>query len=288
MSAQAISVTSVTKSYGKVVALSGIDLEVSKGSIVGLVGANGAGKTTLIRLLVGAIRPDSGELQVLGLDPFTDRRSVRAGIGYMPQSPVLYADLTVRENIVFFARGHLSNGLEQRVDSVLDFVDLRDASDRQVRALSGGQQQRVSLAASLVHEPQMVFLDEPTAGVDPELRHTFWQRFRELADSGVTLVVSTHQMDEVVHCDRVVLLRSGTVLAHATPSELFSSGGAVIRIHRGADVVQYPVESIADDLPGLLRSFGLDASVTRIEVQQPNLEDIVLSLIGREGDDVGE
>lgn len=288
MSAQAISLESVTKSYGKLVALSGVDLQVSKGSIVGLVGANGAGKTTLIRLLVGALRPDAGEVQVLGMDPFADRRSVRAGIGYMPQSPVLYADLTVRENVVFFARGHLSNDLDRRIESVLDFVDLRAASDRQVRALSGGQQQRVSLAAALVHEPQMVFLDEPTAGVDPELRHSFWQRFRELADSGVTLVVSTHQMDEVVHCDRVALLRSGSVLANATPSELFSSGGAVIRIHRGAEVVQQSVRSVSDGLPGLLRSFGLDPSVTRIEVQQPSLEDVVLSLIGGEGGDVGE
>lgn len=288
MADQAISVASVTKSYTKVVALSGVDLEVPKGSIVGLVGANGAGKTTLIRLLVGALRPDSGEIRVLGLDPFVSKRQVRSTIGYMPQSPVLYEDLTVLENVRFFGWGHISDGVEQKARSVLEFVDLTNEGDRQIRALSGGQRQRVSLAATLVHEPQMVFLDEPTAGVDPELRHTFWQHFKRLAAAGVTIVVSTHQMDEVVHCDRVALLRSGTVLADVTPSELFSSGGAVIRIHRGDEVVQQSVHSVADDLPGLLRRFGLDASVTRIEVAQPSLEDVVLSLIGRKGDDVGE
>jgi len=284
MADQAISVSSVFKTYGKVVALSGVDLEVPKGSIVGLVGANGAGKTTLIRLLVGALRPDSGEIRVLGVDPFAHKRKARSMVGYMPQSPVLYEDLTVLENVRFFGRGHISDDVDQKARSVLEFVDLRDEADRQIRALSGGQRQRASLAATLVHEPQMLFLDEPTAGVDPELRHTFWQRFRRLAESGVTLVVSTHQMDEVVHCDRVAIIRSGAVLANATPSELFSSGGATVRVHRGGDMVEQRLGSLSDDLPGLLHNFGLDPSVTRIEVQEPTLEDVVLSMIGREGD----
>lgn len=282
----AITVESVTKAYGKVTALNSIDLEVRRGSILGLVGSNGAGKTTLIRVLVGALRVDAGTVRVFGHDPFTHRRQVRAEVGYMPQASVLYQDLTVRENIAFFARGHLSSGVEARVGEVLDFVDLRSAADRPVRTLSGGQQQRVSLAATLVHEPRMVFLDEPTAGVDPELRHTFWQRFRKLADSGTTLVVSTHQMDEVVHCDRVAMIRAGTVLANSTPAELFASGGATVRVHAGNQWVDHQVRSLADDLPSLLHGFGLDPNVTRIEIREPTLEEVVLSMIGShpEGD----
>ncbi len=287
MPESAISISSVTRSYGKVVAVGGVSLDVAKGSILGLVGANGAGKTTLLRLLVGALRPDAGTVRVLGDDPYADRRKVRARIGYMPQAPVLYQDLSVQENVSFFARGHIVPNVEAQVNTVLEFVDLVGEADRPVRNLSGGQQQRVSLAATLAHEPEVVFLDEPTAGVDPELRHTFWQHFRRLADAGTTIVVSTHQMDEVVHCDRVAILRRGTVLADATPAELFSSGGATVRIHSDDEIVERQVGSLADDLPGLLRNFGLDPGVTRIEVREPTLEEVVLGLIGRreDGDD---
>ncbi len=180
----AIAVDNVSKRYGAVVALDGIDLEVQEGSILGLVGSNGAGKTTLIRILVGALSSDSGTVSVLGMDPLKDRRSVRSAIGYMPQAPVLYQDLTVRENVSFFARGHLTFDVSERVASVLDFVDLTDTADRPVQKLSGGQQQRASLAAALVHEPRILFLDEPTAGVDPALRQSFWQRFRTLRTQG--------------------------------------------------------------------------------------------------------
>lgn len=126
----------------------------------------------------------------------------------------------------------------------------------------------------------MVFLDEPTAGVDPELRHTFWQRFRRLAESGVTLVVSTHQMDEVVHCDRVAIMRAGEILSNTTPAELFSSGGATVRVYRGEEASERKVGSLNTELPEVLRSFGLDPHITRIEVSEPTLEEIVLALIG--------
>lgn len=278
----AISVEAVSKRYGKVVALSGIDLEVNRGSILGLIGPNGAGKTTLIRTLVGALRADSGTVRVLGLDPFTSRREVRAGVGYMPQAPVLYPDLTVRENVTFFARGHMNSGVAERVASVLDFVDLNQATDRPVQTLSGGQAQRASMAAALVHEPQVLFLDEPTAGVDPELRRTFWLRFRELAESGVTVVVSTHQMDEVVHCDRVAIIRAGAILADSTPAQLFASGGATVRIARGDGMETHHVRSLSDDLPRVLYGFGLDPEVIRIEVDGPTLEEVILGLIGSE------
>jgi ABC-2 type transport system ATP-binding protein len=277
----AITVEGAAKRYGAVDALSGIDLAVERGTIVGLVGPNGAGKTTLIRILVGALRADAGVVRVLDRDPFRERREVRADIGYMPQAPVLYQDLTVPENVAFFARGHMAR-VGDAVTSVLDFVDLGDAFDRSVQTLSGGQQQRASLAAALVHDPNVLFLDEPTAGVDPQLRHAFWSRFRQLARSGVTLVVSTHQMDEVVHCDRVAIILSGRVLADATPAELFASGGATVRITTGDGTRERRVASVSADLPRLLRDLGLDAQVTGIDVEAPTLEEIILDLLDRE------
>lgn len=279
----AISVENLSKRYGTVPALDGIDLEVPEGLILGLVGPNGAGKTTLIRILVGALAPDSGTVSVLGLDPSRDRRAVRSAIGYMPQAPVLYQDLTVRENVSFFARGHLASDIGDRVESVLDFVDLGDTADRPVQKLSGGQQQRASLAAALVHEPRMLFLDEPTAGVDPALRKSFWQRFRTLADAGVTVVVSTHQMDEVVHCDRVALIRAGSVLSDSTPRELFARGGATVEIERSGETIERHVDSLEDDLPRILHGMGLDPAVRHIEIDGPTLEDLILGLI--EGED---
>ena len=175
----------------------------------------------------------------------------------------------------------MKSGVAERVGSVVEFVDLGGAVDRPVRTLSGGQQQRASLAAALVHEPDVLFLDEPTAGVDPELRHVFWLQFRELAASGVTLVVSTHQMDEVAHCDRVSLMRSGRELANATPRELFASGGATVRVVKDEGVQEHHLESLPDDLPRVLHRMGLDPSIARIDIEAPTLEDLVLKLISR-------
>lgn len=281
---RAIVVEGVSKRYGKVAALADVDLEVAPGSIVGLVGPNGAGKTTLIRVLVGALRSDSGTVRVQGLDPYTERRRIRSDIGYMPQHPVLYGDLTARENVAFFARGHMKNGVAERVEAALGFADLDTAADRPARTLSGGLRQRVSLASALVHDPQVAFLDEPTAGVDPELRHEFWLRFRRLAASGSTLLISTHQMDEVVHCDRVAVLQSGSVLVDTTPAELIASGGATVRIHTTTGTSEQWVQTPPNELPGLLRSFGLNETVTRIDVEGPTLEEVVLGLFGSGGE----
>ena len=258
---------------------------MARGSILGLVGPNGAGKTTLLRILVGALTPDGGNVEVLGMHPHRERHALRALIGYMPQAAVLYQDLTVVENVTFFARGHLDDGVTDRVASVLDFVDLNDARNRPVQDLSGGQRQRASLAAALVHEPRMLFLDEPTAGVDPALRHAFWRRFRELSESGVTVIVSTHQMDEVVHCDRVALIRTGTILADSTPGELFASAGATVKITRRDSVIEEHLDSPGADLPRILHRLGLDPAVQRIDIDIPTLEDVVLHLIGVSGED---
>lgn len=283
----AIEVDTVSKRFGSVTALDEVTIDVPRGTVFGLVGANGAGKTTLIRILIGALRTDSGSVRVLGLDPWSDRRQVRSDAGYMPQAPVLYGDLTARENVAFFARGHVSGNTQGSVADALEFADLSEFADRPVYTLSGGVRQRVSLAATVVHHPHVLFLDEPTAGVDPELRRQFWVRFRRLAESGSTMIVSTHQMDEVVHCDRVAVLRSGQVLATATPKELLASGGATIRVRTGDQWDEFRVDFLPNDLAEILHDKGLDPAVTRIEVEGPTLEDIVLELIDSGREEIG-
>jgi ABC-2 type transport system ATP-binding protein len=255
----AVRLQGITKRYGRVTALDGVDLTIPAGSVYGVVGPNGAGKTTLMRLLVGALAPDEGDIEVLGADLRRERRRVRSQIGYMPQAPVLYEDLTAAENVAFFARGHL-------LDDVGDAV-----------------RQRVSLAATLVHQPRVLLLDEPTAGVDPELRHSFWERFRDLTTHGATLLISTHQMDEVVHCDRVAILRAGTVLTEETPQRILTEGRATVTVWTGETPHRHEVADYPGEVPRLLRRWQLDPAVTRIEIEGQTLEDAVLALIEDEG-----
>ncbi|MEA1903228.1 MAG: ABC transporter ATP-binding protein [Actinomycetota bacterium] len=279
----AISARGLTKRFGDVVALDRVDLEVGEGSIYGLVGPNGAGKTTLIRTLVGAVKPDEGSVSVAGVDPSADKRQVRSFVGYMPQRSVLYSDLTARENVAFFLRGHSRGNADDAVEQALDFASLDQFANRQVHTLSGGMQQRVSLSVAMAHSPNVLLLDEPTAGIDPELRHVFWEGFRELAQSGVTLFITTHQMDEVVHCDRVALLRRGKVLAEATPSDLLASGGALVRIGNGEGAAEQRVADVVVDLPRILHGNGLDPAIDRIEVRYSTLEEVILGLVERDG-----
>jgi ABC-2 type transport system ATP-binding protein len=279
----AISVRGLTKHYEQVTALDAVDLAIEAGTIYGLVGPNGAGKTTLIRALVGSLRPDDGTVSILGRDPAVDRFGVRARIGYMPQSAVLYADLTARENVSFFQRGHHRRQVDAAVEEALEFADLEEFADRPVNTLSGGVQQRVSLAVAMAHRPELLLLDEPTAGVDPELRHGFWTGFRTLTASGTTILVTTHQMDEVVHCDRVALLRRGRILAESTPTALLASGGALIRIRTESGLTERRVANAGTDLPGILREEGLDPSVERIDVEQATLEEVILGLVENDG-----
>jgi ABC-2 type transport system ATP-binding protein len=279
----AVRLQGITKRYGRVTALDGVDLTIPAGSVYGVVGPNGAGKTTLMRLLVGALAPDEGDIEVLGADLRRERRRVRSQIGYMPQAPVLYEDLTAAENVAFFARGHLLDDVGDAVRRSLEFTDLVDRADDLVCTLSGGMRQRVSLAATLVHQPRVLLLDEPTAGVDPELRHSFWERFRDLTTHGATLLISTHQMDEVVHCDRVAILRAGTVLTEETPQRILTEGRATVTIWTGETPHRHEVADYPGEVPRLLRRWQLDPAVTRIEIEGQTLEDAVLALIEDEG-----
>lgn len=280
----AINVQSVRKNYGAVKALRGVDLEVQSGQVFGLLGPNGAGKTTLIRLLVGAIKPGDGQLAVMGYDPVKEKRLMRRQIGYMPQSPALYSDLSPRENIRFFGRGHFTGDLDKNVEEVLALVGLDDRASDPVHTFSGGMRQRVSLACALVNKPQVLFLDEPTAGIDPKLREMFWEHFHRLAEDGTTVILSTHQMDDAVHCDHLAILHRGKVLANNTPRQMLWENRAVIRIWQGNKMEEKNVLQYPQSLPELLRPYGLDPAVTRIEVEEEALEQVMLRLVKQSED----
>lgn len=281
-----INVQRVSKNFGTVEALKDVSLSVERGQIYGLLGPNGAGKTTLIRLLIGSTTPTSGQSSVLGFDPTQQKRVLRRQIGYMPQSPALYDDLSVRENITFFGRAHNVTDFSKHVDEVITFVQLGKRARDPVYTLSGGMKQRVSLACALVHQPRMLFLDEPTSGIDPKLRMSFWEHFRELASTGVTLLISTHQMDEALYCNRLAILHEGRMLADDTPNQLLWNNRARITIQHGDSSEHHEVINYPEHLPELLKEFGLDRSVSRIEIEEDTLEEIILGMIQSiEGDD---
>jgi ABC-2 type transport system ATP-binding protein len=211
----AIEVEGLTKSFGRLRALAGVSLRVRVGEVYGLLGPNGSGKTTLIRALLGMVRPDSGQVRVLGR--LMPDRPVLARIGYMTQAAALYPDLSVAENVAFFAA---INGAEAKIDEALRFVDLEARKNSVVATLSGGMRTRVSLACAIVHRPALLLLDEPTVGVDPQLRRRLWDQFREMAAEGRTILVSSHVMDEAERCDRLGLIRSGRLLSEGSVEEL--------------------------------------------------------------------
>lgn len=275
----AIRASSVRKSFGSIDALAGVELEIDRGQIFGLIGPNGAGKTTLIRTLVGAVQPDSGDVAVLGLNPLLHRREVRARLGYMPQEPALYEDLSARVNVRFFAAAHVHNTAELAAAS-LAFVGLADRADDPVHTLSGGMKQRVSLACALAHQPDLLFLDEPTAGIDPKQREVFWNGFRELTAAGKTMIVSTHQMSEALECDRVAIMQAGQVLVAEYPQALLERGRATIRIWGHGRSEEMVVDDYSVDLPRLLAD---RRDVERVEVERETLEQIVLRMIDDDG-----
>ena len=216
----AVDADSVVKSFGALKALNGVTLRVRPGEIYGLLGPNGAGKTTLIRMLVGLVAADSGTVTVLGRRiPDLD---VLGRVGYMTQQAALYPDLSVEENLRFFAE---ITGTEGNVGEALRIVDLEKRRKSVVSTLSGGMRQRCSLACALVHQPKLLLLDEPTVGVDPQLRVQFWEYFRQMAANGTTIVVSSHVMDEAERCQRLGLIQYGRMLAEGTPDEVRATAG---------------------------------------------------------------
>lgn len=275
----AIEITNLSKRYGKIQALNNMSLEVPGGMIYGLVGPNGSGKTTLIKALVGAVRPNSGFAKVLGLDPLKDKRELRRQIGYMPQFPALYDDLSARDNILFFGKAQNISGLSAKTEEWLALTELTDRAGDLVRTFSGGMKKRVSLCCALIHSPKILFLDEPTAAVDPHLKMQLWGLFRKLAESGVTIFISTHQMDEVLLCDKVTILRNGEILAVDTPQNILHRGKTQLKIVADGRESVSEMDSTAKNLAEELKKFGLAANVSSVELHAENIEEIVLSII---------
>jgi ABC-2 type transport system ATP-binding protein len=220
----AIETINLAKTYkeGKIRAVNGLNLKIQKGEIYALIGANGSGKTTTINMMIGSLYPTSGTIKVFGLSIPEKRRIVSCQIGVAPQEYALYADLTVEQNIWFFAQlyGMKKPEFQKRIGELLPILKLDERKKTTVSNLSGGMKRRVSIACSLVHQPKIVFFDEATVGIDPVLRSFFWDYFRALAKEGLTIVITSHVMDEAERADRIGLMRLGKLIEEGTPAEI--------------------------------------------------------------------
>ena len=220
MSNAALELNGVTKSFGATEAVSGVSYAVDRGEMFGLIGPDGAGKTTTIRLLCGLLKADSGSIRVLGSDPFRQRYAITTKVGYFSQRFSLYGDLTIDENIAFFAEIHGVARYRDRRDRLLDMMQLTPFRGRLAERLSGGMKQKLALACTLVHEPEIILLDEPTTGVDPVSRREFWRLLSEFLSQGITILMATPYLDEAERCSRVALMSQGRVLALDEPNAL--------------------------------------------------------------------
>jgi len=231
----AIEAHRLTRRFGDFVAVSEIDLAVQHGEVFGLLGANGAGKTTVIRMLCGTLPPTSGEIRVSGIDMIRRARIARGRIGYVAQRFALYGDLSVRENLALQAGlyGLDTARSRMRIDWALDRLDLVHAASARASSLPLGHQRKLAVAAALLHEPDVLFLDEPTSGIDPLARGEFWELMYELAEGGVCLLITTHYMDEALFCDRLALMHGGRIVVESTPQALLDRGLAtpMVELH---------------------------------------------------------
>ena len=216
----AVAFEAVSLRYGAVPALNLVSLEAVEGQMFGLIGPDGAGKTSLIRLAYGLLHPEEGTVRIFGRDPVRDHRHTTAEVGYLSQRFSLYGDLTIDENIAFFAEIHGMRDYRRRRDQLLEMTQLTPFRKRLADRLSGGMKQKLALACTLVHEPELILLDEPTTGVDPVSRREFWKLLSEFLSHGITILMSTPYLDEAERCGRVVLLHGGRVLACDEPSRL--------------------------------------------------------------------
>jgi len=299
MTESVIVVENLTRRFGEFVAVDHINFEVKPGEVIGYLGPNGSGKTTTIRMLLGLLKPSDGKATVLGYDVFKQSEEIRARVGYMSQKFAIYDDLTTLENLTFYGGVYGIND-KARIRHTLELVGLNGHENTLTRDMSTGWRQRLSLGIALVHEPKLLFLDEPTSGVDPTARRAFWDLIYELAEGGVTILVTTHYMDEAEYCERVAVMRDGKLLAMDTPTNLKRSiiTGDVWEVYaqpleRGMDslsampgvdrvglagdhlrVISSQVEK--DAMQSLLSREGI--SVEKIERGEPTLEDVFLAL----------
>jgi ABC-2 type transport system ATP-binding protein len=222
MSTDMIEIKSLKKSFGKVHAVKDVSMTIKKGKIYGLLGPNGAGKSTTIRMICGVITPSGGEASVNGHDVYTATEKIKDSIGYMSQKFSIYEDLTVYENMRFFAGIYSVKGKERkkRISELMEMADLSEKRDVQAKFLSGGWKQRLALCCALIHKPEILILDEPTAGVDPVSRRVFWKMIYSLSAQGITILVTTHYMDEAESCDEISFIFEGKTIEHGTPKDL--------------------------------------------------------------------
>ncbi|RZN55290.1 MAG: ABC transporter ATP-binding protein [Candidatus Methanomethylicota archaeon] len=299
----AIEISGLTKKFGDFIAVDHLDLKVYKGEIFGLLGPNGAGKTTTIRMLCGLMAPTEGSIKILGYNIPEQRNEAIRKIGYMAQRFSLYEDLTVYENMEFYGRLYGLKGslLRERILKLLDFLELSEFKDRLAGKLSGGMKQRLALGVALIHNPSLLILDEPTAGVDPSLRRAFWNYFRSLNKEGTTILVTTHYMDEAENCDRIGLMSKGKLIAIGSPRELKRKafGGDVIELKIKGDIDSLPLKiletrkenditivravlnDISKELPNifnLLDSYNI--KLISVEPINISLEEVFIKLLG--------
>lgn len=230
----AIDVRGMTKRFGQRTVVDNVDLAVAAGEIVGFLGPNGSGKTTTIRMICGLLRPDAGEGTVLGLDIRTQSTAIKRQVGYMTQRFSFYEDLSIAENLTFVARLYELKPAEEAVRRTLDGLGLAARKDQLAGTLSGGWKQRLALAACIMHQPKLLLLDEPTAGVDPKARREFWDEIHRLAGDGITVLVSTHYMDEAERCHRISYIAHGRMLATGTVDDVVRGSGLVTYVVHGA------------------------------------------------------
>jgi lipooligosaccharide transport system ATP-binding protein len=293
------------KHFGDLVAVDGIDFDVQKGEAFGFLGPNGAGKTSTMRMIGCVSPPSGGALTILGLDPVAQGPEIRARLGVVPQQDTLDFELTVRENIIIYGRyfGLPRRQLRERVEELLDFVQLTERADDRVEPLSGGMKRRLTIARSLVNDPDVLLLDEPTTGLDPQARHTVWDRLFRLKQRGVTLILTTHYMDEAEQlCDRLVVMDKAKIVAEGSPAALIDrySTREVVELRFGVDQrpeeiaarmdgLAHRLEALPDRL--LLYTDDGDAAANRVHeiglqpdsvlVRRSTLEDVFLHLTGR-------
>ncbi|CAN7462379.1 ABC transporter ATP-binding protein [Phenylobacterium sp. LjRoot219] len=300
----AIDVRGLNKSFGDKHVVRDVSITVEEGRITGFLGPNGSGKTTTLRLLCGLLTPDSGEGEVLGLNFRTQSEAIKRQTGYMTQRFSLYEDMTIEENLQFVARVYELDNRPARVAEALRRLGLQDRRSQLAGALSGGWKQRLALAAATLHEPRLLLLDEPTAGVDPKARREFWDEIHSMAADGLTVLVSTHYMDEAERCHDIGYILFGELIARGTAEEIVARSDLATFNAEGPDIEQVARE--LEDRPGVLSAsaFGaalhvsgtdrpaLEAAIApyrrapfRWEEVKPSLEDVLIQLMGRKTDD---